>query len=118
MNIKKLLNSFRFAGEGLVAVFRSEQNFKIETGISILVIALMFFLKTTTTHTIILLMLISSVLTMEILNTILEYLLDINSKRKNKKFKFLKDTMAAAVLINVITAVVIGVIIFIPYFFE
>lgn len=118
MNIKKLLNSFRFAGEGLIAVFKSEQNFKIEAGISVLVITLMFFLRTTAIDTIILLMLISSVLTMEILNTILEYLLDIKTKRKTKKFKFLKDTMAAAVLINVIVAVIVGLIIFIPYIFK
>ena len=118
MNIKKLLNSFRFAGEGLIAVFKSEQNFKIEVVVSMLVVVLIFFLKTTTVHTIILLMLIGSVLTMEILNTVLEYLLDIDTKRKSKKFKFLKDVMAAGVLINVIVAVIVGLIIFIPYIFK
>jgi len=118
MSIKKLLSSLKFAGEGLVAVFKSEQNFKIEVGFLVVVIALMFFLKTTVIHTIILLMLIGNVLTMEILNTILEHLLNINSKRKSKKIKFLKDAMASAVLINAIIAIIVGLIIFVPYFFE
>jgi diacylglycerol kinase len=118
MSIKKLLQSFKFAGEGLVMIFKREQNFKIETIIGAVVLILMFLLKTTTFDTIILLKLIASVLTMEILNTVLEHMLDLESKRKNKKFKFLKDVMAGAVLINALTALIIGLIIFIPYFFE
>ncbi len=118
MDIKKFLKSFKFAGEGLVAIFRSEQNFRIELIIGVVVMIMMFVFPLTITERIIVGILIVNVLVMEIMNTILEYLLDLYSKRKNKKFKFLKDAMAGAVLLNVLVAVVVGVVIFGRYFWE
>ncbi len=118
MDIKKFLKSFKFAGEGLVAIFRSEQNFRIELIIGVVVMVMMFVFPLTIVERIIVGILIINVLVMEIMNTILEYLLDLYSKRKNKKFKFLKDAMAGAVLLNVLVAVVVGLIIFGKYFWE
>jgi len=118
MSIKKLLNSFKFAGEGLVAIFKSEQNFRIEVvGFGVVVI-LMFVLPLTILERIALGMVGMNVLIMEIMNTVLEYLLDMNSKRKNKKVKFLKDVMAGAVLLSAILAIVVGIVIFGGYFLE
>ncbi len=118
MDIEKLLSSFKFAGEGLVAIFRSEQNFRIELTVGIVVMIIMFIFPLTVVERVIVGILIVNVLVMEIMNTILEYLLDLYSKRKNKKFKFLKDAMAGAVLLNVLVAVVAGLIIFGRYFWE
>jgi len=118
MSIKKLLNSFKFAGEGLVAIFKSEQNFRIEVvGFGVVVI-LMFVLPLTILERIVLGMVSMNVLIMEIMNTVLEYLLDMNSKRKSKKVKFLKDAMAGAVLLSAILAIVVGIVIFGGYFLE
>jgi len=118
MSIKKLLNSFKFAGEGLVAIFKSEQNFRIEVvGFGVVVI-LMFVLPLTILERVALGMVGMNVLIMEIMNTVLEYLLDMNSKRKNKKVKFLKDVMAGAVLLSAILAIVVGIVIFGGYFLE
>ena len=118
MSIKKLLNSFKFAGEGLVAIFKSEQNFRIEVvGFGVVVI-LMFVLPLTILERIALGMVGMNVLIMEIMNTVLEYLLDMNSKRKSKKVKFLKDAMAGAVLLSAILAIVVGIVIFGGYFLE
>ena len=118
MDIKKLLKSFKFAGEGLVAIFRSEQNFRIESIVGLIIVVAMFLFHLSVMEKIVLGILIVNVLVMEIMNTILEHLLDLYSKRKSKRFKFLKDAMAGAVLLNVVVAVVVGVVIFWGYFFE
>jgi len=118
MDIKRLIQSFKFAGEGLVAVFKREQNFRIEIFIAILVCILMWLCQLSVWENLILVIVMGNVLSMEILNTVLEYLLDVHSKRKNKKFKFLKDAMAGAVVLNVIVAVIVGIVIFGRYFFK
>lgn len=118
MDIKKLLKSFRFAGGGVLSVFKTEQNFRIEVLVTIVVVSLMIYLPLTSVEVAIMSLAISAVLTMEIINTVVERLLDMNTRRKSKSFKFLKDIMAAAVLINVLWAVLIGVVIFGPYLFE
>lgn len=118
MNIKKLLKSFKFAGEGLISVFKTEQNFRIEITVSLIVVALMIYLPLRGMEIAILSLTIASVLTMEILNTAVERLLDMITKKKNKNSKFLKDIMASAVLVNVLLAIVIGMAIFSQYFLE
>ena len=118
MDIKKLIKSFKFAGEGLVSVFKEEQNFRIEVLVALVVIISMVCLPLSGIEIAVLSLAISSVLVMEILNTVLERLLDMNIKGKNKKIKFLKDIMAGAVLLNVLVAVVVGSIIFWQYLFQ
>lgn len=117
INIKKLVKSFKFAGEGLVHLLRTEQNFKIETIGAMIVAGLIIYIQPTTVEIAILSMTTGSVLVMEIMNTVLERLLDILTKRKSKNFKALKDMMAAAVLLNAIIAVVVAIIIFEQYLF-
>jgi diacylglycerol kinase len=53
---------------------------------------------------------------MELLNTALEYFTDLLKPRLNHYVKLVKETMAAAVLVTALTAVVVGLMIFIPHF--
>ena len=114
--MKKLLHSFFFALEGVISVFKTERNFRIETFAAWVVICLMLYFPLTGLEIAVVSLAIASVLVMEILNTALERLLDILTKRKSKNFKFLKDVMAAAVLLNSIGAVIVGIFIFGKYF--
>lgn len=57
---------------------------------------------------------IGLVITVEIINTVIENIADFISPDKNEKIKKIKDLSAAAVLISAITAVTIGLIVFIP----
>ena len=52
----------------------------------------------------------------EAINTAIEYLCDVVSSEFSHSAKLAKDIAAAAVLIAAIAAVIIGVIVFIPYF--
>lgn len=60
---------------------------------------------------------IGFVLTTEIINTALENICDLISKERNERIKTIKDLSAAAVLISAITALVIGIIVFLPKLF-
>jgi len=107
IDIKKLVRSFKFAGEGLFHLLKTEQNFKIETMGAVMVVGLIIYTQPTAVEIAVLGIVTGSVLVMEIMNTVLERLLDILTKRKSKNFKALKDMMAAAVLLNAIVAVIV-----------
>jgi len=117
-NLKKLFKSFRHAFRGLKYVFRNEQNFQIEALIGIFVIILMFVFPTRTLEKIALFIVIFAVLVIELINTIFERVVDILKPRVHPYAQLVKDIMAAAVLISSIGAVVVGIIIFWPYFTE
>ena len=118
VNVKKLIKSFKVAGEGMIYLFKTEQNFRIELIGAVIVAGLIIYVQPTAIETAVLSIVTASVLVMEIMNTVLERLLDILTKRKSKNFKILKDTMAAAVLLNAIVAVIVAVTIFGKYFIE
>ena len=55
------------------------------------------------------------VLIMELINTIMERVVDILKPRVHPYVRLIKDLMAASVLLASILAVIVGLIIFIPY---
>jgi diacylglycerol kinase len=57
---------------------------------------------------------IGFVISVEIINTVIENMADFVSPTKNDKIKKIKDLSAAAVLISSMTALTIGLIVFIP----
>ncbi len=116
--MKKFLRSFYFALEGLWALLKTERNFRVEMAVALLVLFLMFYLDLTFLERLILFFVTMAVLIMEIVNTVLEKLLDLQGKRKNRRVKFLKDAMAGAVLLTAILALVSGLFIFGHYFFK
>jgi len=115
-NIKKLFRSFGHAFRGLKYMLRNEQNFQLEVLIGFFVMMLMFVFDIRGVEKVALFLVIFSVLAMEIINTIFERVVDILKPRVHPYAQLIKDIMAAAVLIASIGAVVIGFIIFYPYF--
>ena|SRR4030043_2433409 len=115
-NLKKLAKSFHCAFRGLKYVLKNEQNFQLEILIGIFVILLMFALDIRDWQKVALFLVIFSVLAMELVNTIFERVVDILKPRVHPYAQLIKDIMAAAVLIASVGAIVVGVIIFYPYF--
>lgn len=97
-------------------MLRNEQNFQIEVLIGFFVMILMFIFDIRGVEKVALFLVIFSVLAMEIINTIFERVVDILKPRVHPYAQLIKDIMAAAVLIASIGAIVIGFIIFYPYF--
>ena len=111
---KKLINSFKYAIEGIFTAFKTERNMKIHILIMLLVIIMGFLLKISLWEWIICIILFSIVITGELFNTAIETVVDIVMPQKNEKAKTAKDISAAAVLVVAIGAAIVGIIIFVP----
>ena len=77
----------------------------------------MIYLRVSLWQAIILILVIASVLVLELINTIFEKMVDILRPRIHYYAEVIKDVMAAAVLVTSIAAVIVGILIFAPYFF-
>jgi diacylglycerol kinase len=115
-NFKKLFKSFHYAGRGLKYVLKNEQNFQLEILAGIFIVILMFLFPTRALEKIALFIVVFAVLVIELINTIFERVVDILKPRVHPYAQLVKDIMAAAVLLSSIGAVIVGVIIFWPYF--
>jgi diacylglycerol kinase len=116
--MNRFRKSLKFAWHGLVYAFRYEKNFRIELFIAGGVIALAFFFGLTTLEKSILLSISALVLVMELANTALERVIDMLKPRVHPYARVVKDVMAGAVLLVSFIAVLIGVLIFLPYLLE
>lgn len=112
---KRLTQSFINAGKGIWQAFREEMSFRVQILAAVVVIVLMLVFPLTPTERLFLIVMICAVLVLELINSILERLVDIYKPRLDPYVRDIKDMMAAAVLIASIGALVIGLIIFIPY---
>ena len=64
------------------------------------------------------LLLFGLILSLELVNTAVEAVVDLVTEEKKPLAKIAKDTAAGAVLVSAIAAAIIGCIIFIPYLLE
>lgn len=112
---KKIINSFKYAIEGLISSFKTERNMKIHILAMLIVVILGFIVKLNKNDWYICIILIGLVISSELFNTAIETVVDMISPEKSDKAKLVKDISAAAVLTLAICAVIIGIMIFIPY---
>ncbi len=106
------------AWRGLTYAVKNEKNFQNQLAIGFLVVLAMIYFRVTRPEMIVLTLVIVGVLIMELMNTILERVVDILKPRVHPYARLIKDLMAASVLSSSILAIIIGLIIFIPYILE
>lgn len=111
---KKLINSFKYAIEGIWKSFKTERNMKIHIFVMILVIIAGILLKINKYEWIICVLCFAMVIGGELLNTAIETVVDMAMPYKNEKAKIAKDIAAGAVLVFAIGAAICGLIIFVP----
>ena len=114
--LRRFRKSLKHASDGMIYAIKNEKNFRIEIMVAIFVVALMFILKLKNWEVIVLLLMIMWVLVLELVNTVFERVVDILKPRIHPYARLIKDLTAAVVLISSIASVIIGVIIFYPYF--
>lgn len=112
------LKSFRHACNGLRLLLKEEHNARIHLFIAISVLVAGYIFNLSTSEWMILVLAIGGVITTEIMNTVLENISDFISPEKHATIKKIKDLAAAGVLISSITAMVVGMLIFLPKFIE
>ena len=118
IRVQELCSSVRNALRGVSVVFKSEQSFRIQVCGAAVAIVLATTFRISTNQFLIILLLIGAVLTLEIINTIFERLVDSFQPRIHPVVRDIKDIMAGAVLIASIVSLVAGIVIFWPYLAE
>lgn len=111
---KKIINSFKYAFQGILVSLKTEKNMKIHMIIMVLVMIAGMIFKISKIEWMICIILFVIVIAGELLNTSIETIVDMIMPEKNEKAKIAKDVAAGAVLVLAIGAVIIGFIIFIP----
>jgi diacylglycerol kinase len=117
--IKKRIESFSHALNGLRLLFKETPNAAIHLAAAIIVIALGFVLGISAGEWLAIIIVIGVVFSMETMNTALERLSDYAcNKEIHPSIKKVKDLAATAVLIAAVTALAVGIIIFLPKIFN
>ena len=111
---KPLLKTLSYGFNGILYTLKHERNMVIHFLVMILVIIAGIVFKITFVEWGICFVLFALVLSLELMNTALENVVDLVTEEKKAKAKVAKDAAAGAVLIAVIFAVIIGISIFLP----
>ena len=112
MEMKKLLESFNNAIDGVVDAVRTQRNMKIHILASMGVLIACFFFDVSKAEFLALAITITMVISAELVNTAVEAAVDLNTNYYHPLAKVAKNTAAGAVLITAINAVLVGYIIF------
>lgn len=114
---KPLYKSFGYAIAGFLTCIRGERNMKIHLTAAILVTLAGTLLHISAGEWIICLILFGLIMSLEMVNTALEAVVDLVTKEKQPLAKKAKDAAAGAVLVSSVMAAIIGLIIFLPKIF-
>ncbi|MGN0145397.1 MAG: diacylglycerol kinase [Clostridium sp.] len=112
MKMKKVLDSFNNAINGIIDTVRTERNMKIHLVSAILILIACFFFNITKYEFLTLAITISMVISAEIVNTAIEAVIDMTTNYYHPLAKTAKNAAAGAVLVTAINAIVVGYIIF------
>ncbi|MBQ6820291.1 MAG: diacylglycerol kinase [Clostridium sp.] len=112
MKIKRLVESFNYAIEGIIHTVRTQRNMKIHLFVALIVLLLCFVIEISKFEFLILLVTISMVLSAEIINTAIESAIDMTTNHYHPLAKIAKNAAAGAVLITAINALIVGYFIF------
>jgi diacylglycerol kinase (ATP) len=103
------LRSFVYAFAGIAYAWRTQRNFRVEVFIGSIALGLGLVLKVNLSS---ILVMIALVLTLEMINTALEALVDLSSPTYHPLAKIAKDVAAGAVLLASSISVLVGMVLF------
>lgn len=106
-----LYKSFGYAFEGIFAGIRGERNMKIHCFAAVCVVVAGVLFHISVTEWCICLVLFGLILSLELVNTAIEAVVDLVTEDKKP---LAKDTAAGAVLIAAVMAAMAGLLIFVP----
>lgn len=116
MNVSKLFKSFYYAFQGICTALL-QQNMKVHVTCAIAVIISGFATGLSPVEWSILLIVIGAVISLEMMNTAIEAVVDLASPSIHPLAKKAKDVSAGSVFVFAVVSVIIGGLIFIPKWF-
>lgn len=114
--LKRFIKSFGYSGEGIKYAFYHEQNIIVMFVLGIIAIILGLVFNITYTERLVVLLLTGMILSLELVNTAIEAVVNMHDGDKKSKYgKIAKDCASGAVSIASIFALIIGLLIFLPH---
>ncbi len=110
------LKSINFAIRGAIKLITTEHSIMVQSFIALILIFAGFYFKINTTEWLFQTLAIGLVLSIEGLNTAVEKIADFIHPEYHERIGFIKDIAAGAVFFAAMTAIAIGLIIYIPKF--
>lgn len=110
-----LWRSFGYAFAGIWTGIRKERNMKIHCTALLMVVIAGIAFRITVSEWCICIVLCALVMSLELVNTAVEAVVNLVTEEKKPLAKIAKDTAAGAVLIAAIASVIIGLLIFVPH---
>lgn len=111
------LKSVGYAFKGMLLLIKTEASIKIQLFIAIVVTIAGFYFKISMTEWLVQTTIIGLVMSIEGVNTAIEYIADFIHPDHHPKIGLIKDVAAGAVFIASIIAVIVACIIYFPKFF-
>lgn len=113
-----LRKSFYCATSGIVEALKTERNIQIHSVVTIVVIGVGFFFSLTSMEWLFILIAIVGTITLELVNSAIERVVDLVTTEYHPLAKQAKDIAAGAVFLYAIFSVIVGLIIFLPKLIE
>ena len=113
-SIKRFFKSFTYAFMGIIESLRTEQNLLFDFIYAIITIVLGILLKLSIIEFAIVLLAVGLVISLEMVNTAIEYAIDMAMPEIHPLAKISKDVAGGAVLVSAIMALIVGLLIYVP----
>ncbi|OFI07179.1 undecaprenol kinase [Clostridium acetireducens DSM 10703] len=110
--VKKFLDSFNYALEGIIYAVRTQRNMRIHMVVALLVLTACFFYDLTKVEVLTITITITLVIATELINTAIEFTIDATTNYYHPLAKIAKNAAAGGVLMTAVNAIVVGYIIF------
>ena len=112
------MKRFKYAFAGIKALFEKDYHFAVHLMIALAVMVMGFLFDLSSVEWLFIISAIFIVLITEIINTSVEYTVDLVTDDYHELAEYAKDTSALAVLLSAFYAVITGLIIFGPKLIE
>ena len=113
-SLKRFFKGFGYAFSGIIHGFKSEQNLLIDFILGIIAIVLAILLKFSNIELCMVLLTIGLIMGLELMNTAIEYTVDMAMPEIHPLAKLSKDIAAGSVLLASVCALVVGIILYLP----
>jgi diacylglycerol kinase len=112
--MRRFLQSIKYTFAGLIAATKSERNMKFHLFFTLLVLIAGWLLCISTVEWMLVSICVGMVISLEVVNTAIERMVDIVSTERRPELGQIKDIAGAAVFIGATVAAIVGVLIFLP----
>ncbi len=112
--LKKRIRSFKYAFRGIATLFRETPNAKIHLFLAVLAVVSGLFFSISSAEWLAVITVIGLVFALEAVNSAIETLSDVVCKERNPSIKKAKDLAAGGVLLAALSALGVGILIFLP----